>query len=258
LFLAASVLALTLSSIGCKNSGKGGSHDDRPPPGASSGGFGIFNGGKFGSDAKTASAASNARDPLLGKIPKQNLPTADGSYGSTDGLPKDPLFRTPQQPVTNPKASATKSEDLGKATPFRRGPEVTSAALASRTTGDGSNDLVIDDRRPIGTPTSGPVPLRPVAPPFPATAIPTARPIVQAAAVTTAPSSAGLTVEMLTEELRKIGAKPYAPVRLTNGDYEFRCAVPINDAGAMRSYTGTGTTPVAAVSKVYEQIRSEK
>jgi hypothetical protein len=165
-------------------------------------------------------------------------------------LPKDPLFRAPSTAVKPAAAKETnvsvpKTETIGKLEPFRPGPAVTTAALAGFSSG---NDLVIDDRSPRPA-SGGPIPLKPLE----NSALPTSH----APTPMSDPKTGGLTVEMLTEQLRKIGARPYAPVKLTNGDYEFRCAVPINDQGATRSYTGTGASPLAAVRNVYEQIRTD-
>jgi|GEM_PF-1019185 len=229
------------ASIGCRSSGN--------PSGE--GTFGKREGlGILGSDRPGEYAlAGNNRDPLLGKhrIAPQNLPTGaakDGTfYGSVDDLPADPLFRNtgiPTAPPAPKAASLDKPEQIGRAEPFRPGPGVTNAALAG-------NELVIDDRNGSVMPT-GSIPFKPLE--NNAKAIPTST-------TGPAPRSLGLSVDMLTEELRKIGGKPYAPVRLNNGQYEFRCSVPINDQGATRSYTGSGSTPLNAVRNVYEQIRTD-
>ena len=64
--------------------------------------------------------------------------------------------------------------------------------------------------------------------------------------------------DQMLDELRKIGGRIYAPVKLPSGEYEFRCALPRNDSGALTTFTGTGSTQTAAVRDVFEQVRSDK
>jgi hypothetical protein len=62
----------------------------------------------------------------------------------------------------------------------------------------------------------------------------------------------------MVEELRRAGGRPFAPVKLPTGDYEFRCTVPLGTTGAMRQYTGIGTSPLAAVTDVYQQVQADR
>ena len=162
------------------------------------------------------------RDPLMGadRIPPAGVPMPgkDGSYGAAT---RDPLFK------------GTAASRSGTKEPFRLTEEFTPAAMAVRGT-DHADPLVIDDRRPTATPTGGGG-VRPAAGAVPAG-----------------------NWEQLADELRRIGGKPFAPIKLPGGEYEFRCAVPLDTTGAMRQYTGVGATPLAAVTDAYEQVRAER
>ena len=88
----------------------------------------------------------------------------------------------------------------------------------------------MEDRRPTGTKTT--------APASPA-------------------SSTGSTADQMMDDLRRVGGRVYAPIRLQNGDYEFRCAMPRNESGAMTTFTAIAPTSNAAIREVIEQIRAE-
>ena len=162
-----------------------------------------------------------SRDPLMGtdRIPPPGVPVpGKEGYGSSS---RDPLMK-------GPTASRTGSGDRE---PFRLNENFTPAALASR--GTPSDDpLLIDDRRPKASPTGAVIP-----------------------AVGAVPSG---NWETVADQLRKMGGRPYAPVKLPTGEYEFRCGVPIDTTGAMRSYTGVGATPLAAATDVFEQVKAER
>lgn len=174
------------------------------------------------SDGERGGLLGRTRDPILGteRIPPAGVPIPGrDKYGAA---PRDPLFKAPT-------VSRNKSDSYE---PFRLTEDFTPAALTARGTGF-ADPLVIDDRRPKGSPPAGDV--RPVA----------------------GTSPAG-TWEQLADELRRVGGKPFAPVKTPAGDYEFRCAVPLDTTGAMRQYTGIGGTPLAAVTDVYEQVRADR
>jgi hypothetical protein len=171
---------------------------------------------------RTDGLLPRGRDPLTGteRIPPAGVPVPgrDGTYGAAPA--KDPLF----------KGTASRGGSSSKE-PFRLTEEFTPAALAARGS-DHSDELVIDDRRPVGTPTGGGV------------------------------KAAGATVpagnwEAMVEELKRIGGRPFAPEKV-NGQYEFRCGVPLGTTGAMRQYTGIGATPLEAVRDVYQQVQAER
>jgi hypothetical protein len=163
-----------------------------------------------------------SRDPLMGadRIPPAGVPIPgkDGAYGAA---PRDPLFKSP----TASRAGAKE--------PFRLTEDFTPAAMSARGS-DHTEPLIIDDRRPTAVPT-GNSGVRPAS--------------------GTGPAGGW---EQLADELRRIGGKPFAPVKLPSGEYEFRCSVPIDTSGAMRQYTGVGPTPLAAVTDLYEQVRAER
>lgn len=178
------------------------------------------------SDGDRAGLLPRDRDPLMGadRIAPQNVPIPgrDG-YGAA---PRDPLFK-------GPIASRNKVESRE---PFRLTEDFTPAAMAARGT-DHTEPLIIDDRRPTGVPTgSGAV-----------------RPAV--AAIPAGPVGSW---EQMVEELRRAGGRPFAPVKLPTGDYEFRCTVPLGTTGAMRQYTGIGASPLAAVTDVYQQVQADR
>lgn len=175
-------------------------------------------------DGDRAGLLPRNRDPLMGadRIAPQNVPIPgkDG-YGAA---PRDPLFK-------GPIASTSGSRE-----PFRLNENFTPAAMAARST-DHTEPLIIDDRRGAAVPTgSGGV-----------------RPAV--GAISAGPTGSW---EQMVEELRRAGGRPFAPVKLPTGDYEFRCTVPLGTTGAMRQYTGIGTTPLAAVTDVYGQVQADR
>lgn len=174
-------------------------------------------------DGDRAGLFPRTRDPLLGteRIPPAGVPIpGKDRYGAA---PRDPLF-------TSPTASTAGSPAKE---PFRLTEDFTPAALTARGT-EYADQLVIDDRRPRGIPV-GSDGVRP--------------------AVAAVPAGSW---EQLADELRRVGGKPFAPVKLPGGEYEFRCSIPLNTTGAMRQYTGTGATPLAAVTDVYEQVRADR
>lgn len=175
-----------------------------------------------GDGERTGGLLPRSRDPLMGadRIPPAGVPSAPGRDRSYGSTPRDPLFTGP----TASTAGATKE-------PFRLTEDFTPAAMSVRGT-DHADPLVIDDRRPGAVPTGGRG----------------GRP--------GAVSGGGW--EQLVDELRRIGGKPFAPVKLPSGEYEFRCGVPLDTSGAMRQYTGIGATPLAAVNDVYQQVRAER
>jgi len=163
------------------------------------------------------------RDPLMGteRIPPAGVPIPGRDrYGAA---PRDPLFKSP---TASTAGSAAKE-------PFRLTEDFTPAALTARGT-EFADPLIIDDRRPRAVPLGGEG-VRPAA--------------------ASVPSGSW---EQLVDELRRVGGKPFAPIKLPGGDYEFRCSIPLNTTGAMRQYTGVGATPLAAVTNVYEQVRAER
>lgn len=174
-------------------------------------------------DGDRAGLLPRNRDPLMGadRIAPQNVPIPgkDG-YGAA---PRDPLFKGPV------------AGNAGNREPFRLNENFTPAAMAARGT-DHTEPLIIDDRRGVAVPT-GNSGIRP--------------------AVGAIPAGPAGTWEQMVDELRRAGGRPFAPVKLPTGDYEFRCTVPLGTTGAMRQYTGIGATPLAAVTDVYGQVRAE-
>ncbi len=114
--------------------------------------------------------------------------------------------------------------------PYRPSSEMTSAALAGARPQDDIDTLRMDDRRPSGTKSALPKAPAPVG---------------------------GSTAEQMLDDLRRIGARVYAPIKLQTGDYEFRAALPRNDSGAMTTFTGVAPTANAAIRDVIEQVRAE-
>ncbi len=114
--------------------------------------------------------------------------------------------------------------------PYRPSAEMTSAALAGSRSHDDVDPLRMEERRPTGSKTSAPV-------------SPTL--------------NAGSSAEQMLDDLRRIGARVYAPIRLQTGEYEFRAALPRNDSGAMTTFTGVAPTANAAIRDVIEQVRAE-
>lgn len=159
-----------------------------------------------------------SRDPLLGeRIPRQNLPVP--GRDSYGQINSDPLLNPPSK-------VASVNRD-----PFRLGKNTTAAALSMRGTDESDvlaiKDLPPDNNLPTITPTSA-----------------------------TSPST-NSEINDYIGKLRAVGGKPFAPTKLSNDTYEFRCAVPISTSGAMRQYTGVGDSPLAAVQDVYVQVRED-
>ena len=195
-------------------------------------------------------------DPLLGgaRIPPQNLPIpGKDSYGSRGT--RDPLLvspagledrgtkatqQTPDKPANAKGDGTTASRPRDGREPWRPGPEATNAALAAGLRPDDSV-LSIGDRRPVGTPASNPVPLRPRGTPASATA------------------GAAAGIESFTAALQQLGAKWEPPVR--DGDlFVMRADVPIaaDAPGLVRRYEGAGPTPAAAAQQLVEQVRGDR
>ena len=163
----------------------------------------------------------SGRDPLIGgeKIPPQGVPIPgkDG-YGSNGT--KDPLLK-----------GGTASRDPRE--PYRPSPEITTAALAGTRPQDDYDPLRMEDRRPSSTKTTN------------------------TPAPSPAPAGTNSTTEQMLDDLRRVGGRVYAPIKLQNGDYEFRCALPRNESGAMTTFTAVGPTANAAIRDVIEQVRAE-
>ncbi len=160
----------------------------------------------------------SGRDPLIGG---EKIPPQGVPIPGRDGYGKtstrDPLLK-----------GSSASRDPRE--PYRPSAEVTSAALAGIKPQDDFDPLRMEERRPVGTKTANPA-----AP---------------------APNS-NSSAEAMMDDLRRIGGRVYGPIRLQNGDFEFRCALPRNETGALTTFTGVAPTANAAIRDVIEQIRAE-
>ena len=158
------------------------------------------------------------RDPLIGG---ERIPPQGVPIPGKDGYgsngTRDPLLK-----------GSSASRDPRE--PYRPGAEITTAALAGNRLQDDVDPLRMDERRPAGTKTSIP---------------------------STPSSGNGSTTEQMLDDLRRIGGRVYAPIKLQSGDYEFRCALPRNESGAMTTFTAVGPTANAAIRDVIEQVRAE-
>ncbi len=160
----------------------------------------------------------SGRDPLIGG---EKIPPQGVPIPGRDGYGsngvKDPLLK-----------GSSASRDPRE--PYRPTADMTSAALAGSRPSDDYDPLRIDDRRTTGTKTTTP-------------SVPTL--------------SSGSTADQMMDDLRRVGGRVYAPIRLQNGDYEFRCALPRNESGALTTFTGVAPTANAAIRDVIEQVRAE-
>ena len=160
----------------------------------------------------------SGRDPLIGG---EKIPPQGVPIPGKDGYgsngTKDPLLK-----------GATASRDPRE--PYRPSPEITTAALAGGRSQDDVDPLRMDERRPTGTKTTNPI---------------------------TPASSNGSTTEQMLDDLRRVGGRVYAPIKLQSGEYEFRCALPRNESGAMTTFTAVGPTANSAIRDVIEQVRAE-
>ena len=160
----------------------------------------------------------SGRDPLIGG---EKIPPQGVPIPGKDGYgsngTRDPLLK-----------GASASRDPRE--PYRPSAEITSAALAGHRRQDDVDPLRMEERHPTGTKLSVPA--------------------------TPAPAG-GSTTEQMLDDLRRVGGRVYAPIKLTSGDYEFRCALPRNETGAMTTFTAVGPTANAAIRDVIEQIRAE-
>ena len=160
----------------------------------------------------------SGRDPLIGG---EKIPPQSvpthGREGYGSNATKDPLLK-----------GSTASRDPRE--PYRPSAEITSAALAGTRPNDDFDPLRMDERRSSGT---------------------------KLANLTSPALNVGSTAEQMLDDLRRIGGRVYAPIRLQTGDYEFRCALPRNDSGAMTTFTGVAPTANAAIRDVIEQVRAE-
>lgn len=113
--------------------------------------------------------------------------------------------------------------------PFRPNLETTPSVLASSglSRDGGTSDLRIPDDRRTGGSVAG---------------------------RSSAMSASG---EQLAEDLTKMGAKLYPPEKRSNGEYEFRCAIPNATSGALTTYVGRGTTRDAAIRDAHDQVRTD-
>ena len=158
------------------------------------------------------------RDPLIGG---EKIPPPGVPIPGRDGYGsngvKDPLLK-----------GSSASRDPRE--PYRPTAEMTSAALAGSRPSDDYDPLRMDDRRAPGSKTTAP----------------------------SAPSlSTGSTADQMMDDLRRVGGRVYAPIRLQSGDYEFRCALPRNESGALTTFTGVAPTANGAIRDVIEQVRAE-
>ena len=160
----------------------------------------------------------SGRDPLIGG---EKIPPQgvpiDGKDGYGSTGTRDPLLK-----------GSSASRDPRE--PYRPSAEITTAALAGNRPQDDVDSLRMDDRRPTGTKTTNTIP--PVA-------------------------GNGTTTEQMLDDLRRVGGRVYAPIKLQSGDYEFRCALPRNGSGAMTTFTAVAPTANAAIRDVIEQVRAE-
>lgn len=172
---------------------------------------------------------------MLGCVPLSGCKNREGGLFSG----RDPLIGgekiPPQGLPTQGNAArdpllkgSTASRDARE--PYRPSAEITSAALAGMRPQDDVDPLRMDERRPTGTKLANPV-------------SPTL--------------SVGNSTEQMMDDLRRIGARVYAPIKLQSGDYEFRAALPRNESGAMTTFTGIAPTANAAIRDVIEQVRAE-
>ncbi len=69
-------------------------------------------------------------------------------------------------------------------------------------------------------------------------------------------SSNGATPEQLKQDLERVGAKVYSPIRRENG-YDVRVQTQ-SASGVLSSYTGSGSTSAIALKDAYEQLRAER
>lgn len=61
----------------------------------------------------------------------------------------------------------------------------------------------------------------------------------------------------LSDRVRALGGRMYAPVKLPSGEYEVRCAVPMGTGGAMRTYSAVGSTQAVAIRDLEKQIQAD-
>lgn len=160
----------------------------------------------------------SGRDPLIGG---EKIPPpgvpVPGKDGYGSNSKRDPLLK-----------GSSVSRDPGE--PYRPSAEITSAALAGTRPLDDVDPLRMDERRPTGTKLNAPA----------------------------APNLAvGSTADQMLDDLRRIGGRVYAPIKLQSGEYEFRCALPRNESGALTTFTGVAPTANAAIRDVIEQVRAE-
>jgi hypothetical protein len=186
-----------------------------------------------------SSGGMTKNDPLIGgpgRIPKQNVPVPDRGTATGPKGRGDPLLGMPTGSTRANAGGYADDPNRWKGGPYVPGPGGSPAALAGRPT-DSDEGLKIETPGVGLTPAGG-------------TAAPT-RPI--------APSRLDNASDTVFGRLAKYGVKrgDYSLSR-EDGLYIVRVKVPISDSGPSRAFTGQGSTEVAAVQQVVDQITSAK
>jgi hypothetical protein len=151
----------------------------------------------------------------------------DPIFGAAEKIPPQglPVYgATKKDPLLKGATATSRSEAMAE--PYRPNSGVTTAALAGAKPTPESDTLAYNRDRSKGD-------------------------IVPAIATATYASGD------LAERVQKQGGRMYAPVKLRSGDYEVRCAVPINKDGAMRTYSAIASTPEKAMKDLQSQIQAD-
>lgn len=184
--------------------------------------------GLAGCKDKGTSGGLTRHDPLMGRIPPQNVPVPD--RGTAGGKKTDPLVAPTGRNEKTAGAGYTDDPQRFKGGPFIPSEKSVPAALASRPR-DG-DELKIESPgvmlQPIGG-TTGPE---------------------------LSPDLAGADGHI--QQLRTYGLANgnYSFDRSTDG-YIFRATLPVA-GGANRGYTGAGPTPADAVKQVLDQVKADR